>query len=117
MNHYRQYEGNPYEQVLRLMYSCNDFFNAKPKSLPFFIVEEFRSFKQEQKSRLNYFLTPDIKLTAYKLMLKQNVSSLTKYVAEVFEMVASNEIFINLVKCMIDKKQFKEVRSIHLVTL
>ncbi|XP_044763867.1 exonuclease mut-7 homolog [Coccinella septempunctata] len=108
MNYYRQYQGNPYEQALRLLFNCNDFYNSKPNSLPVFIIEHFKSFKKEQQNRLQVFLTPEIKLNAYKLMLKQNASSLTKLVAEIFEMSASKEIFVDLVKCLIDKKQYKE---------
>lgn len=109
MNYYRQYQGNPYEQVLKLMFNCPNFYNSKPKSLPFFIVEQFKSFKQEQPHKLYGFLTDDLKFIAYKLMLKQSMSSLTKLVAEIFEMNSSSEIFLDLVNCMIDKKQYKEV--------
>ncbi|XP_045462079.1 exonuclease mut-7 homolog [Harmonia axyridis] len=108
MNYYRQYQGNPYEQVLKLMFNCPNFYNSKPKSLPFFIVEQFKSFKQEQPHKLYGFLTDDLKFIAYKLMLKQSMSSLTKLVAEIFEMNSSSEIFLDLVNCMIDKKQYKE---------
>ncbi|KAL3284676.1 hypothetical protein HHI36_018827 [Cryptolaemus montrouzieri] len=91
------------------MYNCQDFHSAKAKSLPFFIIEQFNTFIIEHPSeKLHQYLTPRLKLEAYMLMLKQNTSALTKIVAETFEMASSREKFIDLVKCMISKKKYKE---------
>ncbi|KAK9885779.1 hypothetical protein WA026_013649 [Henosepilachna vigintioctopunctata] len=106
-NYYLQYQSNPYEQTLRLMYACQDFHSAKAKSLPFFIIEQFASFI-DQHPVLRCHLIDSMKLDAYKLMIKQNTPSLTKLVAEIYEMSSSGEIFLDLVKCMIRNKQYKE---------
>lgn len=101
--------GNAYEQTLRLMYNCQDFNNAKSKTLPFFIIEEFKVWTVMYRNKISCFLTPQLKIEAFKVISMQNVLNLTKLVVEAYEMAKDGEIFIDIVKCMIEKQKYKEV--------
>jgi hypothetical protein len=99
---------NPYEQTVRLMYNCQEFNNAKSKSLPFFIIEEFKNWSTAYKNKIIHLLTPKLKIDVFKIISTQNTLNLTKLVVEVFEMAKEGEIFLDIIKCMIEKKRYKE---------
>lgn len=100
---------NPYEQCLKLIYNCQEFNNAKTKSLPFFIIEEFKGWKVANRNKIEHLLTPELKIDAFKIISMQNMLCLTKIVVEVFEMDKNGDIFLNIIRCMIEKRKYKEV--------
>lgn len=100
---------NPYVQVLRLVYNCQEFSNVKPKSLPHFIIDEFRNWAATNRNGIVHLLTPQVKLDAFKVISKQNSTILKSIVIECFELKQDNEMFLDSVKCLIEKKQYREV--------
>ncbi|CAH1105749.1 unnamed protein product [Psylliodes chrysocephalus] len=99
---------NPYIQVLRLLCSCQEFYNAKSKTLPMFIIEEFKVWSAISRNNIIHLLTHQLKMDAFKISLRQNSSTLTKLIIEVFEFKEERELFLEMIKCLIDKKQYKE---------
>ncbi|KAJ8924964.1 hypothetical protein NQ315_001129 [Exocentrus adspersus] len=99
---------HPYVDALRLLYNCQDFHNAKSKTLPLFIIEEFKLWSTASRNKIVHLLTPQLKIDAFKVVMKQNTLALTKLILEIFEMVQDGDIFLDIIKCMIDKKQYKE---------
>ncbi|XP_060535311.1 exonuclease mut-7 homolog [Cylas formicarius] len=99
---------DPYEQTLRLLNNCQDFFNAKNKSLPIFIAEEFRHWSRSRRDRIAHLLVPQIKLDAFKLITKQNFQGLTKLVFDSYEMAQHPHVFVDCLRCLIENKQYKE---------
>ncbi|CAG9858187.1 unnamed protein product [Phyllotreta striolata] len=99
---------NAYIRMLKLVCNCQDFYNAKNKTLPMFIIEEFIAWSAINRSNIITFLTPQLKIDAFKISLRQNSASLTKLIIEVFEFKENNELFLDLIRCLIDKKLFKE---------
>lgn len=102
---------NPYEHTIRLMYNCQEFNIAKSKSLPFFIIEEFKNWLGTNRTKVAHLLTPKLKIEVFKVISKQNVLNLTKLVVDVYEMAQDGELFFDIIKCMIEKKRYKEVRK------
>lgn len=100
---------NPYEQVLRLIYNCLDFKYSKPKSLSFLIVEEFKTWVNAHKSAICHLLTQDVKISAFNIVQQQNLFSFKKLIADIYEMAKDCDIFLDIIKGMIQEKQFKEV--------
>lgn len=104
---------NPYEEALRLMYNCLDFKYAKSKSLSYTIMEDFKAWNLMSKNKIIHLLTVDIKISAFNIVRRQSQFGLMKLVADIYEMVADCDIFLNIIKQMIQEKQYKEVRCIH----
>lgn len=100
---------NPYEQVLRLMYNCQDFKYAKPKSLTYLLIEEFKLWSAANKEKIQHLLTPSIKISAFNIVQQQSLFNLKKLVAEIFEMIKDCDIFQDIIMGMIENKQYKEV--------
>lgn len=103
---------NPYEQILRLMYNCQDFKYAKPKSLTYLLLEEFKIWLTYKRESTCSLLTSSIKISAFNLIQQQSLFSLKKLVAEIFEMTKDCDIFLDIIRGMIEKKQYKEVSII-----
>lgn len=99
---------NPYIEVIRLVRNCQDFYSAKSKTLPIFIMEEFATWCSLSNSHL-HLLTSQLKLDVFKLITKQNALGLTKLVMETFKMKEETSLFEEVIMCMIEKKQYKEV--------
>lgn len=97
---------NPYEKTLQVLYNCQDFFNAKTKSLPFFIVKNLRNWKENHKNE--HLLTADLQIDAFKLTFKQNNIALTKLIFECYELKNNANIFLQLINCLISRRQYKE---------
>lgn len=103
---------NPYIEVLRLIKNCQEFHNAKSKTLPMFIMEQFSNWCASPSSKAAHLLTQQLKLDAFKLVTKQNAMVLIKLVFDAFKLTEEKELFMGIVMCMIDKKQYKEVSVI-----
>ncbi|XP_044262424.1 exonuclease mut-7 homolog [Tribolium madens] len=99
---------NPYEQTIRIMYNCQEFNSAKSKSLPFFIIEEFKTWLGVNRNKVVHFLTPKLKIDVFKIITKQNAQNLTRLVVDVYEMAQDGAIFVDIIKCMIERKKYKE---------
>ncbi|KAJ8964085.1 hypothetical protein NQ314_005139 [Rhamnusium bicolor] len=84
------------------------FHSAKSKTLPMFIVEEFKSWSTMSRNKIIHLLIPQLKIDALKLVMKQNTLALTKLILEIFEMAQDSDIFLDIIRCMIEKKQYKE---------
>lgn len=93
---------------MRLLRNCQEFYSAKNKTLPMFIMEEFAVWSSSSISK-PHLLTQQLKIDAFKLVTKQNVLALTKLVMESFKMLEEKDLFEEIVMCMIDKKHYKEV--------
>lgn len=102
---------HPYEEALRLMYNCLDFKNAKPKSLAYLIMDEFKIWSSD-KNQIRHLLTHDIKLSAFNVVRQQGLFSVMKLVAEIYEFNKNSDIFLNMIKHMIQNKDYKEVREV-----
>lgn len=100
---------NPYEEALRIMYNCLDFKNAKPKSLAFLVMDEYRLWVQSNKSKVYHLLTREIKISAFNIVRQQNLFSLMKLVSEIYEMPNDSDLFLDIIYYMISEKQYKEV--------
>lgn len=98
----------PYEEALRLMYNCLDFKNAKPKSLAYLIMEEFKVWISD-KEQIRHLLTHEVKLSAFNVVRQQNLFSVMKMVAEIYEFNKDSDIFLNIIRRMINDKDYKEV--------
>lgn len=103
---------NPYEEALRLMYNCLDFKNAKPKSLCYLIMEEYKVWVERRKPDVHRLLTRDVKTSAFNIVRQQSLFALMKLVAEIYEMAKDSDLFLDIIKHMIQKKQYKEVNSV-----
>ncbi|XP_063920032.1 exonuclease mut-7 homolog isoform X2 [Zophobas morio] len=99
---------NPYEQTIRLMYNCQEFNSAKSKSLPFFIIEEFKNWSANCRNKFRHLLTPKLKIDVFKVISMQNSLNLIKLVVDGYEMAESGDIFLDVIKCMIERKKYKE---------
>ncbi|XP_066138244.1 exonuclease mut-7 homolog [Euwallacea fornicatus] len=99
---------NPYILFLKLLFNCPDFYSIKSKSLPMFLIEEFRRFVHKYRSNISSLLTPELKVDAFKIVVKQNTLSVIKLTVEVFEMAVDREAFLSSIRCLISKKQYKE---------
>lgn len=106
---------NPFEEAIRLIYNCLDFKNAKPKSLSFLIMEELKSWKVECSADVSHFLSKEVKLSAFNIVRKQSLFALMKLVADVYEMGTDCDIFLDVIKHMVEEHQYKEVRCIGFV--
>lgn len=105
---------NPYIEVLRLIRNCQEFYSAKSKTLPMFIMEEFATWCTSSSNSKVHLLTQQLKLDAFKLINKQNAQTLIKLVLDIFKMTEERDLFEGVVRCMIEKKQYKEV-SLHCI--
>lgn len=105
---------NPYEDALCLMYNCLDFKNAKPKSLAYLIMDEFKTWSSD-KSHIRHLLSHEIKLSAFNVARQQNLFSLMKLVAEAYEFNKDSDIFLNIIKHMISNKDYKEVSRLSVI--
>ncbi|XP_050295800.1 exonuclease mut-7 homolog [Anthonomus grandis grandis] len=99
---------NPYEQFLKLLYNCQDFYCAKNKSLPMCLIEEFRRWSTNYRNKIGHLLTTELKIDAFKVVTKQSLPSVTKLVFEIFELAQESDIFVEIIKCFIDRKLYKE---------
>ncbi|XP_018564099.1 exonuclease mut-7 homolog [Anoplophora glabripennis] len=99
---------NPYVQSLRLLYNCQEFHIAKSKTLPMFIIEEFKCWTLMSRNKIVHLLNPQLKIDAFKVVMKQNTLTLTKLIFEIYEMTQDSDIFLDIIRCMIEKKQYKE---------
>lgn len=99
---------NPYEEALRLMYNCLDFKNAKPKSLAFLIMDEFRRWSSD-KNHIRHLLTHELKLSAFNVVRQQSSFNVMKLVAEAYEFNKDSDIFLSIIRRMISDKDYKEV--------
>lgn len=100
---------NAYEEALRLMYNCLDFKNAKPKSLSYLVMEEFKAWSNLNRNKVYSLLNVDVKISAFNIVRQQSLFSLMKLVAEVYEMTADSDVFLDIIRHMIQEKQYKEV--------
>lgn len=105
---YFSHVDNPYVHTLTLLYNCQDFHNAKSKTLPLFIMEEFKNWSGACRNNIVHLLTADVKIDAFKIISKQNSLALTKLVVEAYEMAQQSDVFCPIIKCYIDNKQYKE---------
>ncbi|KAL1517369.1 hypothetical protein ABEB36_001139 [Hypothenemus hampei] len=99
---------NPYLSFLRLLFNCQDFYNVKNKSLSMFLIEEFKKYSVSYKNRLQHLLTKDMKIDAFNIIRKQNVLLVSKLIIEIFEMTSDKAIFLDNIRCLIERKQYKE---------
>lgn len=100
---------NPYEEALRLMYNSLDFKNAKPKSLSYLIMEEFKAWSHANRNKIYFLLNVDIKISAFNIVRQQSLFSLMKLVADIYEMSKDSDVFLDIIRHMIQEKQYKEV--------
>lgn len=114
LHQYFSISENPYIQTLRLLYNCQEFHIAKSKTLPMFIIEEFKSWGIMSRNKIIHLLSPQLKIDAFKLVMKQNTLALTKLILEIFEMTQDSDIFLEIIRCMIEKRQYKEVSQLFL---
>lgn len=61
------------------------------------------------RNKIIHLLNPQLKIDAFKLVMKQNTLALTKLILEIYEMTQDSDIFLDIIRCMIEKKQYKEV--------
>lgn len=108
MNYFNQCS-NPYEGFLKLLYNSQEFYNANKKSLPLLLIEEFGSFATINRNKIAHLLTGELKIDAFKIITKQSVQSVTKMIIDIFEMVQDGALFVDSIRCLIQKKQYKEV--------
>lgn len=107
---------NPYEDALRLMYNCLDFKNAKPKSLAFLIMDEFKTWASNRE-HIRHLLTHDVKLSAFNVVRQQSLFSVMKLVAKVYEFNKDSDIFLSMIRRMIRDKDYKEVSVLNCLHL
>lgn len=108
INNYFNYVLNPYVETIKLLYNCQDFNNAKHKTLPFFIIEQFKKWSRMFRNNIIHLLTVDLKIDVFKIMSKQNSIALSKLIIETYEMDKNSEIFLEIIRCLVDKKKYKE---------
>ncbi|VEN35646.1 unnamed protein product [Callosobruchus maculatus] len=108
LHNYFAASANPFVDTLRLLYNCQDFHNAKAKTLPMFIIEEFKSWSTINANRISHLLTIELKIDVFKILLRQNSPTLTKLVVEVFRMVEDQDVFFNIIRCVNGRKKYKE---------
>lgn len=73
-----------------------------------FIMEEFAAWSSSSDCKA-HLLTQQLKIDAFKLISKQNAQALLKLVLDSFKMTEEKDLFEGVVRCMIEKKQYKEV--------
>ncbi|CAH0547599.1 unnamed protein product [Brassicogethes aeneus] len=99
---------NPYVQELKLIFNCQDFYNIKSKTLPLFVIEEFKKWSTISRNKIIHFLTPQVQLDAFKVINLQNSYSVKKMVFECYEFYQSKDLFFNSITCMVERKQYRE---------
>ncbi|KAK0079127.1 hypothetical protein PV325_001691 [Microctonus aethiopoides] len=101
---------NPYLSTLRILVNSADFTNVKPKaSIAMTIVEDFQKWLPDNKDTYKDCLVPDLKMAAFKLLTRQKNLHLMKLVAGTYEFQSDKEIFLPLLKTMLNEKKYKEV--------
>nr|XP_031846660.1 exonuclease mut-7 homolog isoform X2 [Nomia melanderi] len=100
---------NPYLSTLRIIVNISDFKQIKPKSsVAFTVIEEFTKWLEPRKSSYKYLLDVNLKIAAFRLVNKQRNMEFIQLVADTYDFLEHKEKFIDLIKNMIVKKQFKE---------
>ncbi|KAG5887939.1 hypothetical protein JTB14_003034 [Gonioctena quinquepunctata] len=72
------------------------------------IIEEFKNWSAASRNKIGHLLTFQLKIDAFKIAMKQNTLALTNMIFEVFELTRDSDRFLDVIRCMIQKKQFKE---------
>lgn len=103
---------SPYEAALIAMLNSGDFYTSKQSSLSYHIMEQFIIWKQTFPVRVPP-LSIDLKLTAFKLVMKQKNNGLNKLVAKAFEMKNDKDSFIDEIHALVRRKLYKEVRILN----
>ncbi|KAJ9597339.1 hypothetical protein L9F63_011810 [Diploptera punctata] len=99
---------NPYESALFIMSKCDDFYQAKPNSLTFTVMEEFSRWVADKRTMLSHTLTHDVKCDAFNLALEQRNNTLMKLIFNVYQLSDVKELFVEPIKELASRKQYKD---------
>ncbi|KAI4495687.1 hypothetical protein M0802_008522 [Mischocyttarus mexicanus] len=100
---------NPYLSTLRILVNVPDFKQAKAGStLSFTVIEEFSNWLVLQKDNFKECLVPDLKIAAFKLLSLHKNMQLVKMVSNIYEFSEHQELFLLMIKNMVNKKKYKE---------
>lgn len=105
---FEQMCSNPYTEALLLTYNCLDFKLAKPKSLSYFIIEQFNLWSNKMKPKIAHLLTKRIQFSAFGVMQQQSSLCFMKLIVETYNFRTNSADFLDCIKSMIDQKQFKD---------
>ncbi|KAL0279893.1 UNVERIFIED_CONTAM: hypothetical protein PYX00_001359 [Menopon gallinae] len=111
---YFKSSASPYEAALKAMLNSGDFYTSKQSSLSYHIMEQFLAWKQMYPHNMPP-LTIDLKLNAFRLVIKQKNNGLYKLVAEAFEMGADKDRFTNEIHSLVERKSYKEACQMAIV--
>ncbi|KAJ8687517.1 hypothetical protein QAD02_023311 [Eretmocerus hayati] len=99
---------NPYVSALRILVNTIDFYKSKPSSLAFTVTEEFLQWITPLKDKYKNCLVIELKIMAFRLVMRQKNMQLTKMVSQAYEFVSDNKSFTYFVEELIKDKKFKE---------
>ncbi|KOC63420.1 putative exonuclease mut-7 like protein [Habropoda laboriosa] len=100
---------NPYLSTLQLLLNTGDFQHMKANSsLAFTVIEEFAKWMEVRKEIYKHFLVVDLKIAAFRLIIKQNNMKFIKMVAVTYDFIEDKEEFLSIITKMIEEKKYKE---------
>ncbi|XP_076248872.1 exonuclease mut-7 homolog [Calliopsis andreniformis] len=101
---------NPYLSTLRIVANASDFKQIKVNSsLSYTVIEEFAKWLEPRKDLYEHLLVTDLKLAAFKLIIKQNNMQFIKLVANTYEFVQHRAEFLHIIEDLIKEQKYKEV--------
>ncbi|XP_015429829.1 PREDICTED: exonuclease mut-7 homolog [Dufourea novaeangliae] len=100
---------NPYLSTLRIMVNTPGFMHMKQdSSLTLTIIEEFSRWLKPQSDKVKHFLVTDLKIAAFRLIVRQRNMTFIKTVANTYGFLEDKEVFIHLIENMIQENMYKE---------
>jgi hypothetical protein len=74
-------------------------------------MEEFSRWTANKEIELKPYLTEDLKHEAFSLVTEQRNISLTKMVFKIYHLKDDKELFVEPIRKLIDRCQYKEVST------
>ncbi|XP_014209348.1 exonuclease mut-7 homolog [Copidosoma floridanum] len=100
---------NPYLSTLRILVNAKDFYHVKSKSsLAFTVIEEFSNWIVPRKDKFDGCLCVELKVAAFRLIIKQKNVQLTKTVSEIYEFTSDKKHFMGFIIDMLESKNYKD---------
>lgn len=100
---------NPFLDALKLYANCSDVNSSKASSVPYTVFEELNRFKKFDCPNVKDLVDDNLKMVAFNFAKANGQQSMLKLVTDTFELVASNQLFVDKIKDLIAQHNYKDV--------
>lgn len=108
LHHFFSSIEDPYFVLLAVIVNCNEYKDCKPKTLPYYIVEEFKLWSREGNKRN---CAQRSKMIAFCIGTQQKNQQFMNLIIETYEIVTENVKILPLIQNMIKQGHYKEAHQ------